>query len=30
MLREAFDAVIAVYRAWNRPDKVAEWMAKAP
>ena len=30
MVREAFDAVITVYRVWNRPDKVAEWMAKAP
>jgi serine/threonine protein kinase/tetratricopeptide (TPR) repeat protein len=30
VVREAFDAVIAFYRAWNRPDKVAEWQAKAP
>jgi tetratricopeptide (TPR) repeat protein len=28
MLREALDAVIALYRAWGKPEKVAEWSAK--
>ncbi len=30
MLHDAFDAVVALYRAWEQPEKVAEWQAKAP
>ncbi|MGH7958690.1 MAG: protein kinase domain-containing protein, partial [Opitutaceae bacterium] len=28
MVREAHDAVIALYTAWGKPEKVAEWQAK--
>ena len=28
MVREALDAVVALYTAWGKPDKVAEWQAK--
>ena len=28
MIREALDAVVALYTAWGKPDKVAEWQAK--
>jgi UDP-N-acetylglucosamine 2-epimerase len=28
MVREALDAVIALYTAWGKPEKVAEWKAK--
>jgi eukaryotic-like serine/threonine-protein kinase len=28
MVREALDAVIAVYDAWGKPEKVAEWRAR--
>jgi len=27
MQREALDAVVALYVAWGKPDKVAEWQA---
>jgi eukaryotic-like serine/threonine-protein kinase len=30
MVREAFDAVVALYAAWEKPDKVAEWQARRP
>ena len=29
MIREARDAVLALYRAWGRPEKLAEWTARA-
>jgi tetratricopeptide (TPR) repeat protein len=28
MVREAFDAVIALYTAWGKPDQVTEWKTK--
>jgi hypothetical protein len=28
IVREALDAVIAVYRAWGKPEKLAEWRQK--
>jgi tetratricopeptide (TPR) repeat protein len=28
IVREALDAVISLYRAWRKPEKVAEWQAK--
>ena len=30
MVTDAFDAVIALYVAWDKPDKVAEWQAARP
>jgi hypothetical protein len=29
-VREAHDAIIALYRAWGKPEKVVEWKAKLP